>query len=177
MNAIRPAVKVSSNPIFNRRPFIGFGSAHDVTDIDWNPESRFVLWRYDAAFTDWQVETSIAKLRIPHSNSTVYQNGGQEPATLETGLWFRSRIDYQVFRSGANSVGVLRMDRDFTMHAPDAVVTRFGHSYADFHNVVVTEITDQTFDNDGGVRCQVTFERTEGADSYYGYAYYGEPEE
>jgi hypothetical protein len=176
-NAIRPAVKVSTNPIFARRPFLGFGSAHDVTDIDWNPESRFVFWRDRQAFTDWQVDPVIAKHRIPHGNRTVYQNIGQGPSTLETGLWFRSRIDYQAFLSIAGTAGVLRMNRDYTMHEPDAIVTRFGHQYADFHNVVVTKISRQTFDNDGGVRCEVTFERAEGASSYYGFAYYAGPDE
>lgn len=176
-NTIRPAVKVSTDPVFNYRPFLGFGSPHDVADRGWDPEVRFVLGRDAAAYVDWQEDEHIVEQDIPHGERTIFQDTGSGPMTLDTAVLFRSRIDFQVFRSIRRSVGVLRMNYHFTMHEPDAIVTRFGHLYADFHNVVVKSITNQTFRNDGSVRCDVLFKRSAGAHSYYGAAYYAGDDE
>lgn len=156
---ISPAVRTSQDPIFQRMPSLGF-------EIGSNPEDKvhFVFWRRDPAYDDWQdirriVDFDMANGRIVAQNM---RNGEYE---LTTGAWFRSMADYQRFLTLSQTRGTLRMNADFTMHRDlsRTLARRVTHilerAYAEFDNVRVTDIRDQTFDNDGGVRCMVTYRR------------------
>jgi hypothetical protein len=164
--------RVSDNPIFDAMPWLGFGN--EATFV------RFVFWRSDRSFHDWQESRRINKFEIPGGRN-VYQRTAAGPLTLETGAWFRSATDYQTFLALSEWPGFLRMNADYTMHRDlslphaEQVRTIQGKRYAVFQNVMVMGVTDQTFDNDGGVRCQVTYERpSNGEIAFYGVARYGE---
>jgi len=166
-------IRESHDISFDRFPHLGFEVGDDPVQ-----KVHFVFWRASAAPDDWQEVRRVNAFPIPNAadGRTIYQHQRNAPQTLETGLWFRSRNDFQRFLAMGTYPGMLRMNRMYTMHEPDRTVTLLGRTYAEFDNVRVMDITRQTFDNDGGVRCQALFTRTPAAADYYGYATYAPDE-
>lgn len=159
MSAIQPAMRISNHPAFNRRPFLGFEVGTDPAE-----KVSYIHWRYDPGYDDWQEERRMPGFEMANGRTT-YQNLQNGDMVLTTGAWFRSWADYQRFLALSQQRGMLRMDADFTMHRDysrahtERVKVLAGRAYAEFDNVRITEVVDQTFDNDGGVRCMVTYTR------------------
>lgn len=149
--------RVSDNPIFAYGPLLGFYADGE--------QARFIFWRKEAAPPDWQGGRDLVANRVYGGRRTLYQDIGADPLRLKTGAWFQSKADFQRFKRLSASVGQLWMNADYTAHRDlsrspaEQVIHRLGMHYAIFDNVVVTAITDETLDNDGGVRCKVQFER------------------
>jgi hypothetical protein len=151
--------RVSDNPIFDAAPLLGF----EVGPFP-SQQARYVFWRRDAAFHDWQELGQVREIRIAGGNSR-YQTPPPSGYELKTGAWFRCREDFQRFLALSRQRGTLRMNADYTMHRDysrpenQQVIVKVNRRYAEFDNVTVLAIKDQTFDNDGGVRCEVTYRR------------------
>lgn len=151
--------RVSDNPVFLNMPYLGF-------EIGTSPYEKvhYVFWRKAAAFDDWQEARRLVTFDLP-GGSTRYQDMGNGDWELKTGAWFRSAADYQRFLAISRQPGVLRMNADYTMHRDlgrdlqNQVKVIVGRRYAEFDNVRVLDVTNQSFDNDGGVRCEVVYRR------------------
>lgn len=149
----------SDNPIFHYRTRLGFEIGPHASQ-----QVHFVFWRKETAPHDWQLRDSLVDLRIP-GGAPIYQDMEDNEWELETGAWFRGRADYRKFLALSRFPGLLRMNADYTVHRDDSrpldrqVVPILGRRYAEFDSVTVHGITDQSVDNDGGVRCQVVYRR------------------
>jgi hypothetical protein len=133
-------------------------------------------WGKSESPPDWQVSLRNRELAIANSDSVILQRTGTDAMKLDIGCWFRNRNDFTIFLAMSRLSGTLWRLRRFTMHEPDEERSRAEGVYALFNDVNITKISNQSFDNDGGVRCRVTFTRAVNMPTYYGFGTYAEDE-
>lgn len=141
----------SADMIFRRAPWIGF-----TVGTDFVP---FVLTRSSKYPNDWQGGRKLIQDEIPGSGRVLTQDLGPMPLTFATGVLFENRDRFQRFWALQNQTGMLRMNREWTMYAPDRERHEHGVDYAEFDDVLILSVSNITFDLAKRPQCDVLFQR------------------